>query len=173
MENAMNALAAQQLNRIKVLCDGLGLKYLELPDFVMGVGMVVGFGETEYALLSIMAGQENRIMVSGGIVKDINHDDINHDRLAALEAANSFTRDNTFFPVYFHDAEAGWSLILHQTHLLEAMLAAPDYFSLIVRTVPQMVTEYRRQLAEKGTVIGTAWRWTPEDHNLLLIKSIL
>jgi len=168
MVNAMNASAAQQLNRIKGLCDGLGLKYLDVPDFVMGVGMVIGFGETEYALLSIMTGQENRLMVSGGIVKDINH-----DRVAALEAANSFTRDNSFFPVYFHDAEAGWSLILHQTHLLEAMLAAPDYFSLIVRSVPQMVTEYRRQLAEKGTVIGTEWRWTPEDHNLLLIKSIL
>ena len=162
------ALAKSQLGRIKALCDQIGLKYVELPDDVFGAGLAVGFGEAGYVVLSVMGGgSESKLMITSGILKDIKQ-----DRLAALNACNSFTSANTLFPVYLHDAGNGWSLLMQLTYTIDLLLDNPEYFSLVVRTTPQMSTQHCAEVAEKYDLGGQPWQWTAEDLSMLLTKSL-
>lgn len=164
----MIALARSQLGRIKALCDQAGLKYVELPDELFGVGIGVGFGEADYVILSVLGGgSESKVMITSGILKDIKR-----DRLAALNACNSFTSGNSLFPVFLHDAKHAWSLLMQLTYPIDLMLDNPEYFSLVVRTAPQMVAQHRAQIAEKYDLGGQPWQWTPEDLSMLLTKSL-
>ncbi|WP_305784541.1 hypothetical protein [Symbioplanes lichenis] len=163
------APARHQLERIKALCLRTNLKYVDLPSQFVGVGIAIGFGEADYVILSILAGgNENQLMITDGILKNIRR-----DRVAALEAANHFNQNNTAYPVYLHDADAGWALIMQQTHPIDLLLDVPQYFSSCVRTLPVAVTEYRRTIAEKWDLGGHPWSWTPGDHEALLTRSML
>jgi hypothetical protein len=164
------ALAAQQLERVKVLCAQSGLKYLDLPPQFIGVGIAVGFGETDFVILSVMGGgSENQLMITSGILNDINR-----DRLRALEAANHFNQNNTAYPVFLHDAEISWALIMQQTHPIELLLDVPEYFATCVRALPQVVIGYRNTIAEKWEQLGgRPWSWIEEDHKGLLIRSMI
>jgi len=86
-------------------------------------------------------------MITSGILNDIKH-----DRLAALEASN--TLDNTAYPVYLHDAEVGWALLVQQTHMIEILLDLPGYFNNCVRALPRVVIEYRKSIPEKWDLGG-------------------
>lgn len=163
------ALAKGQLDRIKALCAQVGLKYAEIPDSFMGAGVGVGFGETDFVVLSVLGGgSEGKLMITCGLARDINR-----DRLAALDAGNTFTRNNTIFPVFLHDAEDTWSLLMQLTYTVDLLLDNPDYFAMIVRSTPQVAAQHRAELAEKYDLGGQPWRWTPDDLGLLLLKSLL
>lgn len=162
------ALAKSQLGRIKALCSQVGLKYIELPDDVFGAGIGVGFGETGNVVLSVMGGgSEGKLMITSGILWDIKQ-----DRLAALNACNSFTSGNTLFPVYLHDAQNGWSLLMQLTYTIDLLLDNPDYFDLVVRSTPQMAAQHRAEIAEKYDLGARPWQWTAEDLSMLLSKSL-
>ncbi len=163
------ALAKQQLERVKVLCTQSGLKYVDLPSGLMGVGIAIGFGQTDYVILSILGGgSENQLMITSGVITDIKR-----ERLAALEAANYFNQNNTAYPVYLHDAEIGWALIMQQTHPIELLLDVPEYFTNCVRALPRVVIEYRNTIPERWDLGGRPWEWTAEDHKALLIRSMM
>lgn len=163
------ALAQQQLEQVKTLCAQTGLKYLELPSAFMGVGIAVGFGQTDYVVLSVLGGgSESQLMITSGILNDIKK-----DRLTALEAANHLTQNNTAFPVYLHDAEVGWALIVQQTYPIQLLTAVPQFFNNCVRGMPQVVIDYRSEIPEKWNLGGRPWEWTTEDHKSLLIRSMM
>jgi hypothetical protein len=165
----MIASANSQLGRIKALCARVGLQYVELADGMFGVGAGIGFGEAGYVILSIMGGgNESKLMITSGILKDIKQ-----DRLAALTACNSFTRENTLFPVFLHDAQNGWSLLVQLTYTVDLMLDNPEYFELVVRTTPKIAAQHRAELAEKYDLGGRLWQWTGEDVTMLLAKSLV
>lgn len=163
------ALAKGQLGRINALCAQVGLKYAEIPDSFMGAGVGVAFSETDYVVLSVLGGgSEGKLMITCGLAKDIKQ-----DRLAALDASNTFTRNNSIFPVFLHDAKDTWSLLMQLTYTVDLLLDNPDYFEMVVRTTPQVAAQHRAELAEKYDLGGQPWRWTPEDLGLLLLKSLL
>lgn len=163
------ALAKGQLDRIKALCAQVGLKYAEIPDSFMGAGVGVAFSEADFVILSVLGGgSEGKLMITCGLAKDIKQ-----DRLAALDASNTFTRNNTIFPVFLHDAKDTWSLLMQLTYTIDLLLDNPDYFAMVVRTTPQVAAQHRAELAEKYDLGGQPWRWTPEDLGLLLLKSLL
>jgi hypothetical protein len=162
------ALAKSQLGQIKALCAQVGLKYVELPDDVFGPGVGIGFGEAGYVVLSVMGGgNEGKLMITSGILKDIKQ-----DRLTALTACNALTSGNTLFPVYLHDARNGWSVLMQLTYTINLLLDNPEYFSLVVRSTPQMAAEHRAEIAEKYDLGGQPWQWTAEDLSMLLTKSL-
>ena len=162
------AMAKSQLARIKALCDQVGLKYIELSDNFFGAGIAVGFGEAGHVVLSVMGGgSESKLMITSGILKDIKQ-----DRLAALTASNAFTSENTLFPVYLHDAENGWSLLMQLTYTIDLLLDNPEYFDLVVRATPQTAAQHRAEIAGKYDLGGQLWQWTAEDLHMLLTKSL-
>jgi hypothetical protein len=164
----MIALAKGQLGRIKALCAQVRLNYVELPDYIVGAGVGVSFGEAGYVVLSVLGGgSESKLMITSGILKGIKQ-----DRLAALNACNSFTSGNSMFPVYLHDAQNGWSLLMQLTCTIDLLLDNPEYFSLIVRTTPRVAANHRAEIAEKYDLGGGPWPWTAEDLSMLLAKSL-
>jgi len=163
------AIAQQQLERIENLCSQSGLTYVELAPLAMGLGIAVGFSETDYVILSVMAGgNEDQLMITSGVLNDIER-----DRLRALEAVNRFNRNSSAYPVFLHDADVAWALIMQQTFPLDLMLQAPGFFVSSVRGVPRVVLAYREELAESGELGGRAWSWTEQEHEELLIRSML
>lgn len=163
------ALAAQQLERVKVACSQLGLKYLELEPTFVGVGIAIGFGETDYTVLSVMGGgSEGQLITTSGILKDIDQ-----DRPAALEIVNRFNQRNSAHTVYLHDAEVGWSLLVQRTTPVEVFLDSPNYLAALVRGLPMAVQEFRQELAQETHLGGESWTWTAQDHSDLLIRSML
>lgn len=166
----MTELARQQIERVKVLCDQSGLKYNELGPVWMGAGIAIGFGETDYVVVSVGGGgNENQLLITSGVLNDIKR-----DRVMALEAANHFTSNNSAYPVYLHDAEVGWALLMQQTFPVELALDVPAFFvGFCVKALPQVVIDYRQTIAEKWDLGGRPWQWTSEDLNALLMKSML
>jgi hypothetical protein len=163
------ALPRQQLARVKVLCSQAGLNVVDLAEHFLGVGVAVPLGPADYVVLSVMGGGiENHLMITSGILKDIQR-----DRLAALNACNHFTSSNTAYPVYLHDAEIGWALIMQQTHPIEVLLDIPEYFSAVVRHMPRLAAEYRLTVAEKWSIGGLPWAWNEQDLGALLIRSMM
>lgn len=163
------AIARQQLERVKALCAQLGLKYVELGRQLMGVGIAIGFGPADYVILAVVGGgSENQISITSGILKDIKQ-----DRLAALEAANHFNQNNTAYPVYLHDAEIGWALIMQLRFPIELLLHAPEHFSNYIRGAPHIVIQYRSTIAERWDLEGQPWSWTEEDIRALFTRSML
>lgn len=163
-------LAQQQIERVKILCTHSGLKYVDLVPSAMGVGIAIGFGETDYVVVSVGAGgNENQLMITSGVLNDINR-----DRNMALEAANYFTSNNTAYPVYLHDAEVGWALLMQQTIPFQLALDVPPFFvNFCVKGLPQIVAEYRQVVTEKWRLGGRPWHWNTEDHNALLLRSMV
>jgi len=165
----LTAIATQQLTRIKVVLGQLGLSYVELPAQMFGVGVAVGFSETDYCVLSIMGGgSEGQLMVTSGIAKDINR-----DQMQALEVANLFNQRNSSHTVYLHDAEAGWSLLCQRTTPLEVFLDVPQFLEAVVRGIPSAAREMRDELRNERTLGGQDWQWTAEDHQGLLFRSMI
>lgn len=163
------AVAKQQLNRIKVMLSQAGLRYTELPDQIFGVGVAVRFNQIDYVIVTVMAGgMENQLMLTSGILNNINQ-----DRLAALDACNSFNKSNTAYPVFLHDAADGWAILTQQTHSIELLMDVPEHLFGNVRGLPQVAAQYRADIAEKWALGGQAWGWNDEDHKSLLIRSML
>lgn len=169
MTDEMTALAAQQLERVMGLCSQIGLKYLAVPAHFMGVGIAVGFGETDYTMLSIMAGgMESQLITTSGILKGINR-----DSEAALKIVNRFNQQNTAYTVYLHDADDSWSLLVQHTAPIQVFFDAPGYLNELVRGLPMAAQELRRQVAQETGLGGEPWSWTAHDHSALLLKSLL
>ncbi len=166
----LTELARQQVERLKVLCTQSGLKYQELAPTFMGEGIEIGLREIDWVVVSVGGGgNENQVMVTSGVLYDIVR-----DRNMALEAANYFTSNNTAYPVYLHDADAGWSLLMQQTFPVELAMDVPSFFvNVSVKALPQVVANYRQTAAEKWALGGRPWQWSPEDHANLLFRSMM
>ncbi len=147
----------------------MGLKYVELPVPPIGAGIAVGFGDAGYVILSVLGGgNEGKLMITSGILKNIKQ-----DRLTALNACNFFTSGNSLFPVFLHDAESGWSLLMQLTYPVELLLDNPDYFAMIVRTTTQVAAQHRTEFPGKFDLGGQPWEWTADDLGMLLLKSLM
>lgn len=165
----LTGLAERQLDRVKVLLNQLDLRFADLHNKLFGAGVAIGFGQTDYIVLSIMGGgMEGSLLMTSGILNDINR-----DRLPALDACNSFNKSNSSHTVFLHDAEAGWALIVQQTLPVEVLLDAPQFFDALVRHLPSVAAEYRTTLSENWAIGGRPWQWNNEDLDALLIRSML
>lgn len=161
--------AHDQLQRVKTLCSRVGLEFVELPPQMVGVGLALGFGPNDFVILSVMGGgSESALMITSGLLKQIQP-----DRTAALEAANHLTRERPSFPVYLHDAEAGWALLMQQSFPIQLLSEVPGFFDANVRGMPGIATEARATIRERWDLGGLPWEWTVEDLNSLLLRSMM
>ncbi len=162
------AAAARQLDRVTLVLRQQGLKYADLPRQAFGVGVAVGFGPHGYLVLSVMGGgMESQLLLTSGILNGIRQ-----DRLAALDACNRFNQSNSAYPVFLHDAEAGWAILTQMTIPIELLIEVPDYLVGLVRGLPQLAKQYRDSLSEQGVLGGQPWAWTDEDLRSLLVRSM-
>jgi hypothetical protein len=161
------AAARATLERIKILTTQVGLKYVELPESPVGVGIAVPFGGTQYTVLSVMAGMEGKLNIASGILRDIQQ-----DRLTALDLCNGMIRDNPAIPIYLHDAPMGWDILVPILFPIHVFFESPTFFANIVRALPLMADKARPKFLE-ARLGGQPFNWDIENLNRLLAVSML
>jgi hypothetical protein len=156
------------MERIKALIIQVGWTYIELPEFPMGVGIAVGFGPTQYTMLSVMGGgSEGQLNITAGILCDIRQ-----DRLTALNLCNGIVRDNPAYPVYLHEAQNGWDILVSNIFFAQLLLENPVFFVKSVSALPQVADIIRPKFVE-AELGGRPFNWDAEDRHRLFIKSML
>jgi hypothetical protein len=162
------AAARATLERIKILTTQVGLTYVELPEFLAGVGIAIGFASTRFTVLSVMGGgSENQINVTAGILRDIQQ-----DRLSALALCNGMVRDNPAYPVYLHEAEIGWDILVSNIFPVSLLINNPAFFVNSVKALPMMADTVRPEFAEAG-LGGQVFNWDADDRQRLFIESMM
>jgi hypothetical protein len=159
--------AERQLQRVRTVLDQGGLEYFNIPEELFGVGLAVPTVQHDYVVLSIFPGGEEQLLLTTGILHNIEQ-----DRLAALEAANHLTQNHPSTPVFLHFAPAGWALLLQVAWPIELLLTNPGYLNGLVRHLPVAAAEHRALVCERWDIGGRPWEWTAEQVRELLIRSI-
>lgn len=167
MEDLLTAAKAT-LGRIKSLTTQVGLKYVELPEAPVGVGIAVGFGETQYSVLSVMGGgSEGQLNIAAGVLRNIQQ-----DRAKALELCNGMVRDNPAYPIYLHEAQIGWDILVANVFPVPLLVEAPNFFANSVRALPKVADIVRPKFTEAG-LGGQSFLWDDEGLERLLLVSML
>jgi hypothetical protein len=162
------AAARVTLERIKTLTTQVGLTYVELPEFLAGVGIAIGFASTQFTVLSVMGGgNENQINVTAGILRDIRQ-----DRAKVLDLCNGMVRDNPAYPIYLHDAEIGWDILVSNIFPVALLVNNPDFFANSVKALPMMADTVRSEFTEAG-LGGQVFTWDADDRQRLFIESMM
>jgi hypothetical protein len=160
--------AIAQMTRIKAALDQLGLRFLDLGTLVIAAGVGIAYGQNDYLVLSVSAGgSEGVLNLTSGVLKDVRQ-----DRLAILNICNKLTRDNPAYPVFLHDAEAGWDVLMQQRLLTDLLLADLSTFKSLIELLPRAAQSARAKFAE-ANLGGQMYTWTNDDIRRLLLRSVM
>ncbi len=160
--------AKKNMEQIKALTTQIGWNYIDLPEFLAGVGIAIGFGPTQYTVLSVMGGgNEGQLNIIAGALRDIRQ-----DRLTTLDLCNSLVRDNPMYPVYLHDAEVGWDIVVSNVFFVQLLLENPSFFANSVRALPKVADLVRPKFLEAG-LSGQPFSWDEEHRHQLFIESMM
>jgi len=160
--------ARETLEKVKPLVTQLGMKYVELPDSVTAVGIAVPFSETQYSMLAVMGGgNEGQLYITAGVLRDIQQ-----DRLAILKICNHMVGDNPAYPIYLHDAQIGWDILVSNMFPISLVFDVPKYFANAVRALP-IIAESARSTFAEANLGGQPFRWNADDLNRLLTVSTM
>lgn len=153
------------MDQVRRLLTGLGIKYVDLAPKVFGLGVGIGY-DAGFTVLSVFAGQ-TFVRFTGGVLMDVDQ-----DRLAVLNACNKRTQDLPSFPVFLHDADAGWDVLTATQFPIGILVHAPAFLKDYVEAMAMVSTDARATFAELR-VGGNPYEWSGEDLDRLLIRSLL
>lgn len=161
------APAKKQLDRTKRFVARLGVEWIELePAAVFGVGFAVK-GDAGDTVVSVHSGGlESMVNFSAGVLRDIDP-----VRLTILDLCNSVTRDRPAYPVFLHDAELGWDVLVQVSVPAVLLSDSPDFLIGCLRNPPTVANEVRPRFEEAG-LGGARYRSSVEDLSRLLIRSL-
>ncbi|WP_410644967.1 hypothetical protein [Amycolatopsis sp. lyj-346] len=158
--------AVRQLSKIKNLLDEAGLKYADLGEGLNCVGVGLTWDKGGWAVVSMAAGGlEDAVTITVGVLKDVTQ-----DRPTVLDACNATTRDNPTYPIFLHDAQQGWDVLVQQQFHVDLVLTNPDYFRGCLANLPRYA-ELRRPDLRKAGIEGLDYTWNDENLRRLLIRS--
>jgi len=156
------------LNAVRLILESCGLASVDVePIAMLAGGAAIGWQEGGFSVVTVgLGGSESLINIATGAMKDVPH-----DRLSILETCNACTRDNPLFPVYLHDAEIGWDILVHQRWPLEAFGDSPGLLGIFLQVQQQKADEAR----EKGlarSLEGGRFVWDDDDIKRLAISTV-
>lgn len=156
------------MERLKALTIQIGWTYIALQEFSTGGGIAIGFGSTQYTVLSVMGGgNEGQLNITAGVLRDIQQ-----DRLTALNICNGLVRDNPAYPVYLHDADIGWDILDSNVFFVQLLFENPAFFAKSVRALPQVADLVRPTFLEAG-LSGQPFNWDEDNRTRLFIESMM
>lgn len=156
--------AVEQLDRVKA---ALTVDFTDLGHALVGVGVGVRSADGDFLVLSVAAGgSEHTLNLTAGLLKDVEH-----DRLAVLDVCNSLTRDNAAYPMFLHDAEAGWDIVVQQRYPVDLLVRSPRLLAELATDLPVVAAAGRARCRQAG-VVGEPYTW-PDDGKRLLFRSLL
>jgi len=160
--------AIRQLDRVKVATADVGLPYVDVPSCPFGVGFVVSWSDARFVLASVPGGTVETLYLTCGVLRDIEH-----DRLAALDQCNQLTRDNPAYPVFLHDAEVGWDILVQMCVPAALVDAVPQMFRGWCEHLPYVAERARQAFAAELDVGGVPHSLRRADElSRLLVRSL-
>jgi len=159
-------LAINQLNNVRAVLSGLGIRYRDLQREPRGVGISVVWKHAGYLVLSVAGADDDLLSITAGLLKDVRH-----DRSRILEICNVLTRDNAALPVYLNDETGGWDIHVQQRLRIDLLRAETDFFRACLESLPVAAIEMRSKFQESG-IKGQSYSLNGEDAQHLLLRSL-
>ena len=167
MRELMGA-APETLARVCRLLDRLELRYMQLPDSPIGVGIGVSFGESGFEVISVIGPPSDQsVKLTAGIARDVPQ-----DRLQILDLCNRHTQGLSQFPIYLHDAQAGWDVLMQVDFPVQLLEDVPPFFLNVVQSLPPIAAQAREPFVEGGCA-GMPYEWTEADTTRLMLRSTM
>jgi len=165
--DSLLAPAVVRLDRVKKAVSEVGLRYVDLGEAVVGVGIGLSWSPTDWVVISIAAGGfEDLVAITAGVLKDVER-----DRPRILDECNTRTRENITYPVYLHDAQDGWDVLVQQRFHIDVLLTVPGLLHGTLSNLPIHAQRTRDEFREHG-LRGETHEWNA-DTTRLLIRSLL
>lgn len=162
----MGANGDAQLSRLKGVVAGARLPYVDLQPMMLASAVAVGPPDA-HLVVTVVEGQHHNAFLTCGILRDTNR-----DRGALLEVANSRTWSNPAYPVFLHDAEAGWDLLMQVSYPIQLLLDVPPFFIGLLRRMPAEANQARQHACDSG-IAGHPYLWGTDNLARLHIRSFM
>jgi hypothetical protein len=166
------ATAEASLETVKSLLSQVNLRYVELAGGIaggaLGVGVAVPFADAQYSVLSVMGGgNEAQLYITCGVLRDVRH-----ERATALELCNKLVRNSPAYPIFLHEAEVGWDILISNVFSIRALAADPQFLADSVRGLPVVADAVRPRFSEAG-LGGAPFQWNDKDLRRVFLESML
>lgn len=167
MRDFMGA-APDTLARVTDLLDRLELRYVQLPDSPMGVGVGLSFGEGGFEVISVIGPpSDSSVKLTAGVARDVPQ-----DRLQILDLCNLHTQGLSQFPIYLHDAQLGWDVLMQVDFPVQLLEDVPPFFLNVVHSLPGIASEARQAFVDAGCA-GEPYEWNEPDTTRLMLRSTM
>jgi hypothetical protein len=162
------AEAGEALQRLRQVLESRGVQYTALPvpalPCGLGVGLLVG-----QDLITVSVGSppdSHMANLTGGVLKNVAE-----DRLQVLDLCNRCTRGNAGFPVYLHDAQAGWDVLVQVRFLVDQLAEDGDMLIAYLQQLPGAAENARADFATAG-IASERYQADAADFERLLLRSL-
>jgi hypothetical protein len=157
----------ESLQGLRKLLTQQGLHFVDLSGIALAQGVAMAWSGGGFLTLSIGPGSPHTVLITAGVLKDVER-----DHLAVLEACNYRNQTNPAYCFFLHDAEVGWDVLLQHSFPLQLLVDVPLFLEANLEPTTVIAAEARLEFGEKG-VGGTAYAWSEEDAERLLVRSII
>lgn len=161
------AAARLSMSQVRELAAQIGFASTDLDENPAGVGIAIEFGEQCVVLSVIAGGSEGQLYITTGVLRDVKR-----ERTAILDLCNDMVRDNPAYPIYLHDGEESWDVILSTVYPIRTLTALPEFFQNSIQALPEVAAVARNRFVEAG-LGGEPFGSGRSDLDRLLAESIL
>ncbi|MDQ8046184.1 MAG: hypothetical protein REI11_16375 [Patulibacter sp.] len=159
--------SAQALGRLEALMPRLGLSYAgPVPVRMVGTGFGVAWDAGRFVTVSVGSGNEHFAHITTGALADVSRD----QRAGLLEQCNTWNGNLAAYPVFLHDADVGWDVIVQTSYPLPLLEQNPDFFAFMLSGLPDIADRVRGEFAAFG---GRPYQWGDDDLERLLTRSLI
>jgi hypothetical protein len=81
-------------------------------------------------------------------------------------------RDNPAYPIYLHEAEIGWDILVSNIYPVTLLVNNPAFFVNSVKALPMQADILRPEFAEAG-LGGEVFTWDADDRQRLFMESMM
>lgn len=144
----------------------IGLQYFKPgATFMMGAGYGIAWKDGTFTAVAVAAGNEAYAQVSTGVLLGVDR-----ERAALLEQCNRWNQNQPAYPVYLHDAENGWTVLMHTSFPILLLETAPEFFGMLVAELPRIAARARAEFTGVG---GRAFHWGADDLEKLVQSTLM
>jgi hypothetical protein len=162
-------IAERNLADLRTLAETHGHSCSDVVGPPYAVRLCVGApGLRRFVMVSVLAFDdgEHRAVLTTPVIKGVQQ-----RRNRVLDLCNVLTRENPAYPCVLHETDEGADLLIKQCYPHDMLVAAPDFFSGKLHSLPSVAAVIRERAAEEGITGGT-YAWSAADFWRLSTRSM-
>lgn len=158
--------AEATLQGAKLLLDQAGLNYVDVPS-MFGRSVALSWGDENFVLVSV-AGPPNdhSVFLTCPVLGELEQ-----NRTLLLEQCNYFTWSNPAFPVFLHDAEEGWAVLVATSDPAAVFHQVAGLLVSKIQGIRGAASVIRQGFLDAGAR-GSLWEWRSDHLSSLATRSV-